>query len=184
MFRPLNRAGAAFVAAGLVCVQAAFGQFGSNVTMRFDPASTTVPVGSVFTVNIVADIPEPVVGWGLDLTIQNPAVVSQTAAPSIGPLWVAAYAPDGDGLAALAFPSSVSGSGVLLGSVSFSADTIGQTALWISTTPGDLNEGFALASTGFADLTFESGLVTVTPEPGSLVLLATATLMLRRRRGK
>jgi len=178
MFRPLNRAGAAFVAAGLVCVQAAF----ANVTVRFDPASTTIPVGSVFTVNILADIPEPVVGWGLDLTIQNPAVLSQTAAPSIGPLWVAAYAPDGDGLAALAFPSSVSGSSVLLGSMSFSADTIGQTALWISTTPGDLNEGFALASTGFADLTFESGLVTVTPEPGSLALLATATLVFRRRK--
>ena len=109
-------------------------------------------------------------------------VVSQTAAPSIGPLWVAAYAPDGDGLATLAFPSSVSGSGILLASVSLSADTIGQTALWISTTPGDLNEGFALASTGFADLTFESGHVTVTPEPGSLALLATATLVFRRRK--
>ena len=55
MFRPLNRAGAAFVAAGLVCVQAAL----ANVTVRFDPLSTTVPVGGTFTVNIVADIPQP-----------------------------------------------------------------------------------------------------------------------------
>ena len=176
MFRPLNRAGAAFVAAGLVCVQAAL----ANVTVRFDPLSTTVPVGGTFTVNIVADIPQPVVGWGLDLTIQNPTVVSQTAVPSIGPLWVPAYAPDGDGLAAVAFPGGISGTGVVLATLTLSANAIGQTDLWLSVTPGDLNEGFALAPTGFADVTFQPGHVTV-PEPGTALLLLAAGLVTVRR---
>ena len=110
------RAVAAFLLAGTVAW--------ANVTVRFEPASLTVDPGTIFSVAIVADIPQPLVGWGLDLTIQNPSVVSVHAAPSIGPLWVSAYAPDGDGLAALAFPSSVSGIGVVLATISLSADAV------------------------------------------------------------
>jgi len=53
----------------------------------------------------------------------------------------------------------------------------------VSVTPGDLNEGFALAPTGFSDVTFQPGHVTV-PEPGTaLVLLAAGLVTVRRCRG-
>ena len=155
----------------------------ANVTVRFEPASLTVDPGTIFSMAIVADIPQPLVGWGLDLTIQNPAVVSVHAAPSIGPLWVSAYAPDGDGLAGLAFPSSVSGIGVVLATISLSADAAGETDLWISVTPGDLTEGFALDPTGFDTFTVEPGHVKV-PEPSTIALLGLATLVVARRRGR
>ncbi len=39
-----------------------------------------------------------------------------------------------------------------------------------SVTPADLTEGFALDPTGFAEVTFEPGEVTVVPTPGAVVL--------------
>ena len=169
------RAVAAFLLAGTVAW--------ANVTVRFEPASLTVDPGTIFSVAIVADIPQPVVGWGLDLNIQNPAVVSVAAAPSIGPPWVSAYAPDGDGLAALAFPSSVSGTGIVLATISLSAGAVGDTELWISVTPGDLSEGFALDPTGFDTFTVQPGHVKV-PEPSTIALLGLAALGVALRRGR
>ena len=169
------RAVAAFLLAAAVA--------SANVTVRFEPASLTVDPGTIFSVAIVADIPQPVVGWGLDLTIQNPAIVSVHAAPSIGPPWVSAYAPDGDGLAGLAFPSSVSGIGVVLATISLSADAVGDTELWISVTPGDLTEGFALDPTGFDTFTVVPGHVKV-PEPSTIALLGLAALGVAFRRGR
>ena len=173
--RTAARAVAAFLLAGTVAW--------ANVTVRFEPASLTVDPGTIFSVAIVADIPQPVVGWGLDLTIQNPAIVSVHAAPSIGPPWASAYAPDGDGLAALAFPSSVSGTGVVLATISLSADAVGETDLWISVTPGDLSEGFALDPTGFDTFTVEPGHVKV-PEPSTIALLGLAALGVAFRRAR
>jgi len=169
------RAVAAFLLAAAVA--------SANVTVRFEPASLTVDPGTIFSMAIVADIPQPLVGWGLDLTIQNPAVVSVHAAPSIGPLWVSAYAPDGDGLAGLAFPSSVSGIGVVLATLSLSADAVGETDLWISVTPGDLTEGFALDPTGFDTFTVQPGHVKV-PDPSTIALLGLAALGVALRRGR
>ena len=178
MCRYSCRIAARVVAAFLLAAAAA----SANVTVRFEPASLTVDPGTIFSMAIVADIPQPLVGWGLDLTIQNPAVVSVHAAPSIGPLWVSAYAPDGDGLAGLAFPSSVSGTGVVLATLSLSADAVGETDLWINVTPGDLSEGFALDPTGFDTFTVQAGHVKV-PEPATgLFLLAAGAVVAGRRR--
>lgn len=156
-----------------------------TVIARFDPAADTQMVGSSFTIDIVADIPEtePVLGWGLDLTIDDPAIISQVGSPVIGPLWYATYAPDGDELAALAFPDNVWGDDVLLATITFSADVIGQTDLILSVTDGDLTEGFPLDPTGFAEVTFEPGHVTVIPEPLAVILLAMmlGLLAIRRR---
>ena len=179
MCRYSCRIAARVVAAFLLAAAAA----SANVTVRFDPASVTINPGTIFSVAIVADIPQPVVGWGLDLNIQNPAVVSVAAAPSIGPPWVSAYAPDGDGLAALAFPTSVSGTGVVLATLSLSADAVGETDLWINVTPGDLSEGFALDPTGFDTFTVVPGHVKV-PEPSTIALLGLAALGVAFRRGR
>ena len=57
------------------------------VVVRFVEPDVTVGLGSVFTIDIVADIPDPVAGWGLDLTIDDGSIASTVGAPVIGASW-------------------------------------------------------------------------------------------------
>jgi hypothetical protein len=153
-----------------------------TVYASFDPTPKVVNLGDTFTIDIVADMTSDIVGWGLDLTIADPSVAMRTAAdPVIGPDWDPAFAPDGDGLAGLAFPAGVSGNDILLATVEFQAMALGVTDLYLSITPGDLTEGFALYPTGFDDAVFTAGQIRVIPEPAALALLGLGVLALRRR---
>jgi hypothetical protein len=160
----------------------------ADIIVGFAPPAKIVGLGDSFTIDIIADIPasEPILVWGLDLTIANPAIASLTGPPEIGSEWFPAFSPDGDGLAGLAFPTGVSGIGVVLATLSFSADAIGDTYLFLSTTPGDPTEGFGLDPTGFANVNFEPGHVQVIPEPSALHMgalgLASIALLTRLRR--
>lgn len=163
----------------------------ADVIVRFDPPTESVTIGSVFTLDIVADIPAPVVAWGLDLTIDDPFVLSTWPVnpllppPVIGSPWVdPGYSPDGDRLNGLAFPDPVSGMDTLLATVTFSADALGETDLFLSFTEGDLTEGFGLDGGGFAEVAFEPGHVTVIPEPTSfgLLLMGLGVTLVRARR--
>lgn len=154
-----------------------------DVTVRFDPPFQTVLMGDTFTVDLVADIDLPVVGWGLDVTAETRGVIAPANPPLIGPLWIPAYCPDGDGLAGLAFPESVAGPGILLATLTYHADDLGTTDLLATITLDDPWEGFALDPTGFATITFEPAEVVVFPEPATAALLVTAgALMVARRR--
>ena len=153
-----------------------------DVTVRFDPPEQTVQVGDTFTVGLVADITLPVLGWGLDVSLVPSDLVTPSGLPSIGPLWVPAYSSDGDGLAGLAFPDSVVGSGVLLATLTYHADAVGIADLLASVTSEDGTEGFALDPTGFASVRFDPGEVTVMPEPAGLLLLANGVLVSASRR--
>jgi hypothetical protein len=157
----------------------------AGIVVSFNPPSQTVllSAGST-TVDIVADIGDPLIGWGLDLGLTGTSV-SQSGPPVIGPLFDPVYTPDGDGLAGLVPPpGTVSGPGVLLATILLSLDSLGTTYLDASITPGDLTEGFMccseLGECYFADVTFVQGSVTVTPEPASLLLLALLGLLRRR----
>ncbi len=160
-----------------------------DVTVRFEPSAQTVNPGDDFCVNLVADITTPVVGWGLDVNLGTPNVLLPVGTPVIGSLWVPAWSPDGDGLAGLAFPDSVSGAGVLLATLTYHADAIGETDLLPGVTDGDGTEGFALDPTGLATVSFEPGHVSVIPEPSVCAVLAVSGLMglahrRRRREGR
>jgi len=172
------------VVVGLVTLVCFGGPARGSLVVRFDTPERTVGLGDDFTIHILADVGDPLVGWGLDLSF-DPSILSWVGSPAIGPRWFPGSAPDGDGLAGVAFPDSVSGAGVVLASVTFSALTFGETDLRLSTTPGDLTEGFALDPTGFAQPVFESAHVFVVPEPsagvfGVLVLLIIGGLPARR----
>ncbi len=89
------------------------------VTVRFDPQNTTVTAGDSFTVKLVADIPAPVVGWGLDVGFDSALLSLESV--EVGPAWHAATAADGDSLAGLVFPSPVSGQNTLLATLHLKA---------------------------------------------------------------
>lgn len=158
----------------------------AGVVVGFNPVTSTVNVGDIFTVEIVAtiDVGTPIVGWGMDLNVINPLIAVPTGNVTIGGDWDGVYAPDGDQLAGLAFPIGITGYTVLA-EVEFQALAVGVTPILGSHTDGDFTEGFALQPPpqgAFADVTYETGSIEVLPEPATLVLLALGGLALIRRR--
>jgi hypothetical protein len=177
--RNTRRLGGLAVAAILAVASA-----NAAVTVDFVPAVQTTTVGSTVSYDIIATVTDPILGWGLDLSIDDPSVASLTGI-TIDPLWNgAASNPDGDGLTGVvAFPPvGVTGT-FTLATIDLLADAIGSTTLTLSATAGDLTEGFALDPTGFdADVVFKQGTLNVIPEPTALSLLVLGGLLAIRRR--
>ncbi len=153
----------------------------ADVTVRARPSVATVNVGDPFDMELRADLGDPVLGWGLDVAFDGD-IIGQALAPTIGPLWASVHTPDGDDLAGLKYPPSLSGNDILLATLHFIAVAPGQTDLVIGVTAGDLTEGFALDPTGFANVQFEPASVTVLPEPATGLLLASCLICLRARK--
>jgi hypothetical protein len=150
-------------------------------SVRFETATPAPTVGATFEVQIIADLSDPIVGWGLDLDFDD-SILSMDGAPVIGPAWVGVFAPDGDGLSGLTPDVGISGSDILLATLTFTADALGASALIASVTPGALTEGFALDPTGFDTIAFTNGLIEVVPEPSTALLVALGLLMTATRR--
>jgi hypothetical protein len=145
---------------------------GALVQVGFAPEASVVAAGASFQVEIRADLGEPVLGFGLDLAFDS-ALLALEGAPEIAAPWLPVFAPDGDGLAAVAFDAGILGDDVLLAVLRFTALAPGSSGLLLSVTPGDLAEGFALDPSGFAaEPAFTAGMVQVVPEPASALLLA------------
>lgn len=162
------------------------GSAAGGIVVRIDPSYQEVNLTARPWVEcrILADIPEAeaIVGWGLDLTLDG-ASVSLVAPVGIGPIWDAVYTPDGDELGGLAFPDPVWGEGVLLATITVNPEALGITQLLLSDdNPLDLTEGFALAGSGFAEVTYILGQIEVIPEPATLFLLLVGGVALIRRR--
>ena len=147
----------------------------ATVSVSFEPLDPTVILGDSFSVDIVADISDPILGWGLDIGFDS-TILSLTGT-TIGSLWQPAVAFDGDDLAGLAFPDAISGPNVLLATLTFDAIDLGTSGLTASVTMGDLTEGFALIAPGtFADLTVIDGSVEVVPVPAAVLLFASGLI--------
>lgn len=154
------------------------------VTVRFEPGVTNVAAGQVFTIDLVADLDEPVLGFGLDVSF-DATRIGLLAPPAIGGAWTPVFAPDGDGLAGLGPVAGVTGDAVLLATLSFQAIGLGTTPLTAGVTADDLAEGFPLVGGGFADVAFLAGQVEVRsiPEPAPALLLGLGLGMLAASRG-
>jgi len=135
------------------------------VMISLSPSTTDIYVGDAFSVDIIADIgaTEPLLGWGLDIG-NTSGLLIETAVPVIGSAWL----------------PPVSGSDVLLASLSFQATGAGIADLIPSITLADLTEGFALAppSIGFADVMFTSLTLNIMERPILIPVPGTGLLML------
>ena len=157
----------------LLCVISGV-SWAAPVSVFFQPQDSSVQVGANFSVDLMANIPDPVLGWGLDVDFDTSIV--RRAGVTVGSQWSPATAADGDGLAGLAFPLPISGDNVLLAELSFDALAQGVTALEASATLGDLTEGFALASGGFAEVIYTPGSAAVVPIPAAAWLFGSGLL--------
>ena len=161
-------------------------QASALVTLSYDLAPGTVVeagrvivgVGQSFQVDVLGDLSEPIVGWGLDANTDASKLLLSDV--SVGSAWLPVGSADGDGLAGLAGLPGVSGNAVLIATLTFEGLTAGLTDLLLGVTPGDNSEGFALVQPGsFDNVVFPPALgVTVVPEPASAGLLALGLLAL------
>jgi hypothetical protein len=171
---------------GVVAVAAlTIGQASADVTAFFNPTPATIgSVGGTTVVSIVADMPDAVAGWGLDVSVADNSIASIISS-SVSAPWIGVSSPDGDDLAGLAPPpSGIAGTGVVLATLTLQGNNVGSTDLILSVTPGDLTEGFVLddGEGNFTPATFINGRVNVIPEPGALALLVIGALVGLRRR--
>jgi hypothetical protein len=187
------------LAAGVLAASPAL----ATMTVGFDPANKVVlGTGPAFdfTMDVVADIPQAdaLAGWGFDTYVVNDAVVQIIGYTINATDWqeVAAASPDPNdptvdlNLEAVTNASAPSdgiwGTGKVLVTLNLRPLAYGDTDLTLGdhNAEGDLNEGFAFdpPPTGYADVTYTIGHVTVIPEPASIALLALGAFALIRRR--
>ncbi len=172
-----------FVCIMMLTVLASTTVASGSIVVSIEPENPTVALGEFVDVDIVATFDDPIVAWGLDITVDVPAYTSWTLW-EIGPEWnwPTSGSLDGDGLAGLRFPSGVTGE-VLLATLTFEGLSEGATLLSLSSGPEE-DEGFEYQAGGLAEgVVFEPATLTVTPEPTTMaLLLASSLLVLRRRR--
>lgn len=161
------------------------------ITVTFEPQAAQLSVGAGIAIDVLADIPDPVLGFGLDLDFDAQRLALTDTL--FGDLWTPLPAPpapvsDGQGVGALLTPGfppplppgGVAGDGLLLFTLLFDAVAPGLADFSLSFTPGDPSEGFVLASGGFAEVAFVAGAVDVRPAvipvPGAALLMLTGLL--------
>jgi len=159
----------------------------ADIVLKFNPTDIEVPVCSIFSVNLLADIPadEAILGWGLDLLYDNTQMRLDSL--TIGSNWdqtTGGIDLDGFGGLSTDFPSLIAGTDILLATFDFHCLDIGFSMLDLSVTLGDLTEGFVLPGGDFAKWSYTSANITQTPEPATLFLVGTglAGLVAARRR--
>ncbi len=145
-----------------LCMFGASENMAAQVAVRFDPATPTVASGGAITARVLANIPDPLIGYGLDLQFDTAALSLDSV--EVGPSWFSATSSDGSPLVGLAFPGPVSGPDTLLATVHFHVNQgqcKGTTTLSMNANADDLTEGFALVTGGFADFTPASATVSL-----------------------
>jgi hypothetical protein len=152
-----------------------------DVEIYFMPDTQNASVGDTIDWDIYVDINDatPILGWEMDLDIMNGAVASFLPPATVGGDF-AQVSTDGDGLGGLYFPPNpgdpgLSGVGILLATVSLSADAVGMTDVDLV-----MGDDFGFLFDGPDGTVCSTPGLLIVPEPASLLLLALAGLIRRR----
>ena len=166
---------------GLTLMMLAAVPASANITVYMNPVDAVVNVGETTTVDIMATCDDPIMGWGIDMTIVNPGLLAWTNT-ALGASWdMPGGSLDGDGLNAIRFGSGVDGE-VLLATLTFEGLAEGATSLTLSSGPEE-DEGFLLEYGGIeTNVTFVPAMLTVVPEPTTIAMLSLISLVALRRR--
>jgi hypothetical protein len=168
----------------LVC----FPALATPVVVSLSNGSPSYTAGQTFSVDLLADIPDPILAFGLDADFDTTQLLLDSF--TVGPSWFSATGTEANDYLGLAFPDPVSGNGTLLGTFSFTALVDGSSTITLAYDSENLSEGFLLLSGGFAEnnLPDEAPISTPVPEPQSASMVATglfaavAMTMYARRR--
>lgn len=170
----------------VVALSAVASASATSIDVSFVPPAQSVDIADgTASVDIVATVSGGggLIGWGLDLQQTGTSValadvlINETDFDA-----VAAF--DGDDLAALVPIGSLPDGVYTLATLEFTLEELGLTTLVASYTETDPTEGFPLhpdVGGGFAQATFGTAAITVTPEPAALGLLTIALAVIRRR---
>lgn len=168
----------AVLAVGSLGLSAALG----DVSVGFDAQDSVILTpGQTVLVDVVADMSDPILAWGLDVTVADPGIATWELI-SIGANWIdPGTTIDGDGLAGLAFPTGLTGHQVLA-TLRFTGHAEGITGIGLNDDyPTQEDEGFAMDPSGMATVLYGVGTIEVLPEPTTLVLLSLGLALIRRR---
>lgn len=148
------------------------------VVVTVNPSTPSFTTGQMFSIDLNADIPDPVLGFGLDFNF-NPAMLALNSI-LVGPSWLPATGTEANDIVGLAFPSPISGTNITLATATFTALVTGTTTFDLAFDSSNLTEGFPLASGGFApnNLIDEAVVTTPVPEPAGLPLSGTTLIAL------
>lgn len=160
--------------ATLACINVMPAQ--AEILLNFNPTDIEVPVGTTFSVDLLAEIPrdDAILGWGLDIGYDSTQMEWKSL--TIGSLWNGPTSNfDSDGLVGMSgFPSGHHwGTDILLATFEFHCLDIGFSMLDLDVTQGDFTEGFVLPTGLFADWDYTHANITQTPEPATLFLVGT-----------
>jgi hypothetical protein len=155
--------------------------WGGTVVISADPPTPVFNMGDVFSVQLFADLPDPIIGWGFDVFYDTSSVSLNSFVA--GPDWFGVTDPsDPNEVGGLAFPTPVGGTDVLLGTLSFTALITGSITPDLAYDPNSPFQGFALLDGEFdpSNLRIEAAV----PEPSLLQLtfLGIGLLALLQRR--
>jgi hypothetical protein len=154
----------------------------ASVLVSATPSNPAFSAGQTLSVDILATIPSPILGFGIDFNFD----LAQLALNSItiGSSWFSAVGTEPNDIAGLAFPAPVAGANVLLATLSFTALTSGSTTFDLAYDSTNLAEGFLLADGGFdtTNLRDESAVTGLVPEPSSLLLVGAGLALARALR--
>jgi len=151
----------------------------ADVMVSLDKPNPSFTTGQTFSVNLLASISDPILGFGLDFNFDSSLLTLDSAV--VAPSWFAAIGTEANDVVGLAFPLPVSGSTVVE-TLNFTALNTGSTTLDLAYDSTNLAEGFPLASGGFArsNLRDEAPITGIVPEPSAVFLLGTMAIALLR----
>ncbi len=168
------------------------------IDIRLEAPLSTYQPGDAVEVSVFATTSSLLVGYGFDLSA---GVELDYLDFDTGPDFVGVpTTPDADRMAGLSFTGGVDGVDILLGIAHYLATGTGNVSIALTTTSGDLTEGFARFGSGFYDIStspLELSIITApatgggggggggsppVPEPTTVLLLVSALWAMRGRR--